>query len=135
MIAFTKNINVIEDDLTKTLIMKTIKALFLLIITLSIHSCAVYKNPDFSLIRLDMSKEEVINLLGKPQRVVGAQKYDDGLLEIFEYKANKITSEEVDGRYNWLLFLNNKLQEFGDKNQYLPNEYDKYYDKYKRNRR
>ena len=115
--------------------MKTIKALVLLIITVSINGCAAFKNPDFSLITLDMSKQGVISLIGKPQRVVGAQKYDDGLLEILEYKVDKITSEQLDSRYNWLFFLNNELQEFGDKNQYLPNEYDKYYQKYRNNRR
>ena len=115
--------------------MKTIKALILLIITVSMHSCAIYRSPDFSLITLDMSKQEVISIIGKPQRVVSAQKYDDGVLEILEYKVDKIASEQLDSRYNWLFFLNNELQEFGDKNQYLPNEYDKYYQKYRNNRR
>lgn len=115
--------------------MKLFTAAILLFSTLLVSSCGILRNPDFSLVSLGMTKEEVISQLGKPQRVVGAQRYDDGILEIYEYKIDKLVSDEIDSRYNWLYFLNNELQEFGDRNQYIPNEYDRYYNKYRKSRR
>lgn len=73
-----------------------------------------------------MDKQEVIQAIGKPTRVIGAKKFNDGILEIYEYDLYRYITDSLD-KSSWLFFFNDKLQEFGDKNEYIPNEYDRYY--------
>lgn len=115
--------------------MRKLQFIALILFFIALTSCKMLRPTDFSSIRLDMTKQEVEQVIGKPTHVVGAKRYNDGILEIYEYKLYPRLGVAQDNRYNWLFFLNNKLQEFGDKNEYIPNEYDRYYNRFQRSYR
>lgn len=97
----------------------------LLLFTWLFTSCASFKTPDFSQVRIDMSKEEVSKMLGTPSTVISAKKYDDGVLEILQYYRVPAISATSDLDCIWLFFFNNKLDEWGPKTNYTPfNEYN-----------
>lgn len=112
--------------------MKFFTATILLLSTLLITSCALLKETDFSSIKIGMTTEQVKERIGKPARVVAAKRYADGILEVYEYPRLKA---QPDTMLNWLYFIDNKLEEWGPKEQYIPNDYDRYYNKYRKDRR
>lgn len=112
--------------------MKFFTAAILLISTLLITSWALLKETDFSSIKIGMTSEQVKERIGKPARVVAAKRYADGILEVYEYPRLKARPDTM---LNWLYFIDNKLEEWGPKEQYIPNDYDRYYNKYRRDRR
>lgn len=100
-----------------------------------IVSCSMLKGPDFTKIQVGMTKEKVIQQLGKPDAVVASKKYQDGILEIYEYGTAQLenAADSTSGyRIYWLYFFNNELQEWGIKRNYSPSDYDGYYEKYRR---
>jgi len=112
--------------------MKLLKTSFVLITILFISSCGLLRETDFSLIKVGMTSEQVKERIGNPLRVVAAKRYDDGILEVYEYARLRA---QPDTMLNWLYFIDNRLEEWGPKEQYIPSEYDRYYQKYRRNRR
>jgi len=106
-----------------------IKILFILPGVVSIlASCAISKDTDFSQIKLDMTKEEFLNINLDP-RIIGSKNYNNGLLEIYEridFRHRPIESQ----RHYWFYFYDEKLEEWGPKENFIPNEYDKYYKEY-----
>jgi hypothetical protein len=112
--------------------MKLLKASFVLITLAILSSCGVYYSQDYTLIKIGMTTEEVIAIAGKPIQIVAAKKYDDGILEIYEYPSRPLRTDTL---LNWYHFIDNKLEEWGPKEQYAPSDYDRYYHKYRRNNR
>jgi hypothetical protein len=112
--------------------MKLLNASFVLITILFLSSCGLLKETDFSLVKIGMTTEQVIERVGKPSRIIAAKRYEDGILEVYEYPRLKA---QPDTMLNWLYFIDNRLEEWGPTEQYLPSEYDRFYQKYKRNRR
>ncbi|MCA5006583.1 hypothetical protein [Sphingobacterium bovistauri] len=112
--------------------MRTLTTIIILAFTIFLSSCGLLRETDFSLIQIGMTTAEVKQNIGTPARVVAAKRYDDGILEIYEYPRLKA---QPDTMLNWLLFIDNRLEEWGPKEQYLPSEYDRYYHKYRKNRR
>ena len=110
--------------------MKLLKTSFVLITLFFLSSCAAYFLKDFSLIKIGMNTEEVQEKIGKPIRVVSAKKYDDGILEVYEYTHHDYRTDTL---LTWLFFMDNKLEEWGPKEQYAPTDYERYYQKYRRN--
>ncbi|MDF2518221.1 MAG: hypothetical protein K0R59_3517 [Sphingobacterium sp.] len=92
-------------------------------------SCGIMKPMDFTNIKVGMNQQEVIQKIGKPNLVVASKKYNDGVLEIYEYITGSIDSTHV--KRSWLHFFNNELQEWGPKENYSPNDYDEYYRRYR----
>lgn len=65
----------------------------------------------FYLVSPGHTKHEVINVLGRPARVVGLRKYRHGIVEVWEYD-RWIISRGDEGREDkrpWLYFMNDKL--------------------------
>lgn len=93
---------------------------YLLLFTWLFTSCASFKSPDFSQVRIGMSKEEVSKRLGNKYTIISAKKYDDGVLEILQYLRVPAITATSDLDYNWLFFFNNKLDEWGPKSNYSP---------------
>lgn len=112
--------------------MKLFNVSIILLATLLFTSCGLLKETDFSSIKIGMTTDQVKERIGKPGRVVAAKRYDDGILEVYEYPRLKA---QPDTMLNWLYFIDNRLEEWGPKEQYVPSDYDKYYNKYRRNRR
>ena len=82
---------------------------------LFLGSCAALRHGDMSLISLGMSKENVIQRIGKPNMVVIAQSTEDGPLEVYEYMPGEVNSytDQVERRPIWVYFLNNEVIEWG----------------------
>lgn len=80
-------------------------------------SCAAFqfKTNDMSSISLGMQKQEVLQLLGKPNMVVSAQRSADGDLEILEYMWPQYNSQTEKNEYRpiWIYFLENEVTEWG----------------------
>lgn len=94
----------------------------ILVTTLFLTSCATFKAPNFSTIKIGMSQEQVIAQLGKNYTVVTVKKYEDGVLEILQFPI----SAKIYGSgppYNWFFFFNNQLDEWGKKENYAPFDY------------
>ncbi|MDR2269755.1 MAG: hypothetical protein LBF27_02510 [Sphingobacterium sp.] len=89
--------------------------------------CGLMKLRDFTNIKVGMNQQEVIQKIGKPDLVVASKKYNDGILEIYEYT---IAGDSTHVRKNWLHFFNNELQEWGPKENYSPSDYDEYHRRY-----
>lgn len=88
--------------------MKTIR----LIPIIFLMSCAIYKKADLSLISIGMSKQQVIQTLGKkPDNLIGAKQYPEGTLEVLQYTEADLWSG-MEQRY-WLYFWNNNLAQWG----------------------
>lgn len=94
-------------------------------------SCGLMRPMDFTNINVGMNQQEVIQKIGKPNLVIASKKYNDGILEIYEYA---IGGDSTHIRRNWLHFFNNELQEWGPKENYSPNDYDEYHRRYQRKR-
>lgn len=110
--------------------MKHLTILFL--IALLSSSCTAFKTPNFSNINIGMSKEEVVKRLGNKYTIISAKKYDDGVLEIFQYlKVPAIAATSSDTEYNWFFFFNNKLDEWGPKENYNSFNEHNYYRKHR----
>lgn len=112
-----------------------IGTLIIMLSIISLVGCSMLKGPDLTKIQVGMTKEKVIQHLGKPDAVVAAKKYQDGILEIYEYGTPQLENpaDSTAGfRQYWLYFFNNELQEWGIKRNYSPSDYDGYYEKYRR---
>jgi hypothetical protein len=112
--------------------MRLLTASIIVSSSILLASCGLLKETDLSLIKIGMTTEQVKEKIGKPSQVVAAKRYDDGILEVFEYPRLR---SQPDTMLNWLYFIDNKLEEWGPKEQYVPNEYDRYYNKYRKSRR
>lgn len=112
--------------------MRLFNTALILITSLILSSCGLLKETDFSLVKIGMTAEQVQEKIGKPRRVVAAKRYDDGILEVHEYSRLKA---QPDTNLNWLYFIDNRLEEWGPKEKYTPQDYDRYYQKYRGNRR
>src|SRR5690606_23934835 len=103
--------------------MKFFTTTILLILTLLITSCALLKVTDFSSIKIGMTTEQVKERIGISAYVVDDKRYADGILEVYEYPRLKARPDTM---LKWLYFIDNKLEEWGPKEQYIPNDYDRY---------
>lgn len=89
-----------------------VKLLPVLLLSLMISSCAALRVPDMTKIAVGMDKKTVIASLRKnPDNVVGAKKYNSGVIEVLQY----IMGINPNGRpqLSWLFFYNDKLMQFG----------------------
>jgi len=100
--------------------------LILLTITL-LSSCGIKTRSNFSTVKIGMSQEQVVKQLGKNYEVVAAKKYDDGVLEIYQY-LTQYETENSPAKYNWLFFFNNKLEEWGPRENFQPYDYFRPYE-------
>lgn len=99
----------------------------LLLTTLLLTSCSTFKGADFSKISIGMTKEEVVKRLGNKYTIISAKRYEDGILEIYQYLNVGNIYATSDAAYNWLFFFNNKLEEWGPKEDFK--RYDYYRDR------
>lgn len=107
---------------TNILTMKYIAAL--LFATLLFASCSSFRVPNFSKIKIGMTPEQVIKQLGNKYTVISAKKYEDGVLEIYQFSnVSSIDGNTDASTYNWLFFFNNKLEEWGPKENFQPYDY------------
>lgn len=108
--------------------MKLLTSTFILLAIFLTSSCAIIKDSDFSKIAIGMSKDDFL-LLNLNPRIIGSKKYNDGFLEIYERIDFKHYPAQ-EQRHYWFYFYNNILEEWGPKENFVPNEYDKYYKEY-----
>lgn len=74
------------------------------------------KSVNLAEVRIGMSKEEVIYALKKkPDNVVAAKEYDDGIMEVLQYSGyTKLSSPNPNVLESyWLYFFNDRLVEWG----------------------
>lgn len=88
----------------------------IIIIQLSIYNgCA--STGKLLKLQLDLTKEQVIKALGKPDAARGSMrnKYDQ-VIEVWEYLLSKTDDDAFLGRYTpyWLYFYNGKLVQWGE---------------------
>lgn len=102
---------------------------FILLFAVIFSSCAALKSIDYTSIKVGMTQNQVMSLIGKPQKVIGSKRYSDGILEIYQYPTYKISPDTL---LNWLYFFNNELQEWGPKESYVRDDYDRYYRNYRK---
>ena len=95
--------------------MKKLHMYFTLGLFLFFASCAAVHHGDMSRISLGMSKEAVIDQIGRPNMVVSAQATEDGPLEVYEYLSSSMNTftSEFERRAVWVYFLNNEVVEWG----------------------
>ncbi|WP_166335366.1 hypothetical protein [Sphingobacterium chungjuense] len=84
-----------------------------------LSSCATYKQQlalDMFNVRLGMTREEMVAILGRPSLIVSAYTAENGdIIEVLEYvrsEQNSLT-EQVEARPIWTYFVNNELFEWG----------------------
>jgi hypothetical protein len=69
---------------------------------------------DFSNIRIGMTKDQVVNIVGKPTRISVINN-----LEIFEYEAyDRVGALIVNRRSQFIRFINGKVESFGNKGDF-----------------
>jgi len=78
-----------------------------------IFGCATTGN--FMKLRLNMTKSEVIKVMGKPTTSSGSMTNKYGQVEeVWEYrKFNEFWPSYVEGHYFWLFFLDDELVQWG----------------------
>ncbi len=86
----------------------------LLFIALLFGACHALKKVDTFQLTIGMSKDEAIQALKKkPDNIIGAKQYEDGLLEVVQFSGlAPLTTEEEMEKY-WLYFFNDRLVEWG----------------------
>lgn len=92
-----------------------IKPLYLLLcIAITLSACQVLKRVDTFNLEIGMTKAEAIHALQKkPDNIIGAKQYDDGVLEAVQFSGPAaVTSDDQMERY-WLYFFNDRLIEWG----------------------
>lgn len=73
-------------------------------------SCGTSLQTGIRQVQLDMSKQEVISILGNEYQVLTMQKTDQGYLEILRYTTNTIQDNKYVPSYYYILhFLDGKL--------------------------
>lgn len=64
------------------------KIMYLLALVLIISSCASYKSLDLSALTTGMTKNDVRNLIGSPDRILAVNQTDNGYQEVLEYRTS-----------------------------------------------
>lgn len=89
------------------------KRIWLFFIALIIISCAASKGINLSRISLGMTKEEVLEKLGKrPDNVIGSKQFPEGTVEVIQFSKYDAWTAQLTERY-WLYFLDGKLKQWG----------------------
>ncbi|PVH26166.1 outer membrane protein assembly factor BamE domain-containing protein [Sphingobacterium corticibacter] len=84
-----------------------------------LSGCATYRQQlalNMFDVRLGMTREQVVEILGRPSMVVSAYTEENGdLIEVLEYVRSETNSltEQVEARPIWTYFVNNELFEWG----------------------
>lgn len=99
--------------------MRNLGLIFTSITFLLLSGCAALRESarsvDLTKVQIGMSKNEVAQaLLKKPDNVVGAKEYDDGIMEVLQYSGyTKLTSANPSElEIYWLYFFNDRLVEW-----------------------
>ena len=87
--------------------MRTLVVLILFVLLFTSCVTAKYSSPKG--VRLGMTKEEVVELVGKPCKLVNAIKTPEGLYETVEYIEYK---KHINNKLFVYFFFNNKLTEW-----------------------
>ena len=92
------------------------KSLYLILcVAITVSACQMLKRLDMFSLEIGMTKAQAIQALQKkPDNIVGAKHYDDGVLEVVQFSGPAMTavSEDQIERY-WLYFFNDRLMEWG----------------------
>ena len=69
---------------------------------------------DLSPLQIGMSKQEVIEAIGKPYNVIGAKRFENGVVEVWDYRCYgaNVVQYYIETQY-WLYFLDGKLEQWG----------------------
>jgi hypothetical protein len=89
--------------------------LVIFIVAIFLNGCSAYKGINLFSLKIGMSKTETIAAIGKkPDNLIGAKKFDDGMVEVIQYtKYNPYAmTVEVQEQY-WLYYLDDKLVQWG----------------------
>lgn len=100
--------------------MRNVILLFTLFVFL-LSGCATSLRKDLSLVSIGMSKADFMGVMGKPDQFIGAKRFDNGVVEIFQYTIMQKTQNifvEDEVTKNWFFFLDGELDEWGPKEQY-----------------
>ena len=70
---------------------------------------------DIKLYKLEigMSKEKVIENLGDPYNVIGSKRFDEGVVEVWEYRKYNTFNWNILEQVYWIYLLNDKLEQWG----------------------
>ncbi|MFD2743772.1 MULTISPECIES: outer membrane protein assembly factor BamE domain-containing protein [Sphingobacterium] len=95
------------------------RSIVLLLSIFLLSNCAMYQR-QLALtmfdVRLGMTREQVVEVLGRPSMVVSAYTTENGdQIEVLEYVRNESNSltDQVESRPIWTYFINNELFEWG----------------------
>jgi hypothetical protein len=95
------------------------KKILIVLMALVFSACAqLHKRPAFTNVKLDMTKEAVIQAVGAPDNVIATHQVDGNLIEVLEYRDNGLWWGDRDEQY-WFFFNNNKLQKWGRPGDHL----------------
>lgn len=72
-----------------------------------------YKKVDLHLLAIGDSKHAVVSKLGDPENVLGAKRFKDGMVEVWEYASWKLASGPDIKEAYWLYFWNDSLEQWG----------------------
>lgn len=86
------------------------KVFLIAAIALLVISCATMRDLDFSRIKMGMSKSDItLTLKRKPEAMVGAKQYSNGVMEIEEYFNPSYDSTKA---FYWFYYWNDKLVKY-----------------------
>jgi replicative DNA helicase len=98
-----------RDYLNPSLMRYLFASLFFLMI---VPGIAQKKKMDMTKISLEMSKEQVVDKIGKPENVIGAEKLENGLVEVYQYTDYGPPFGKVVKERYWLYVVDNKLKKW-----------------------
>src|SRR3546814_513650 len=92
-----------------------IKPLYLILCNAITASAGqVLRRVDTFNLEIGMTKAEATHALQKkPDNIVGAKQYDDGVLEVVQFSSPAPVDSEVQMERYWLYFFNDQLVEWG----------------------
>jgi hypothetical protein len=85
-----------------------------LVLVLLLSGCGSY----FTNVKLGMSKQELERVAGKPHAVIAANRVNENLVEVVEYRRGGYWWGDLDQSY-WFFFNGNKLEKWGRSGDHL----------------
>jgi len=77
---------------------------------------SLYREIPLHAISVNMSKDTVLQKMGKPYNVIGSKKYKEGIVEVWEYRRyemSKTTTYDPLLDQYWLYFWDGQLEQWG----------------------
>lgn len=92
-----------------------IRLLYLILcIAVIASACQMLKRVNTFNLEIGMTKSEAIHALQKkPDNIVGAKQYDDGVLEVVQFSGPAAASSKDHMEKYWLYFFDDRLVEWG----------------------